>query len=113
VGFGETTGTPEINERRLTPYITLGLMKGVFDICQDYEISHLVAVMEPPLIRILRRFGLDFIPIGDLVEHHGRRQPCIAQMADLIQHSRDSETLLWQYTAGQTPAVEDGRLAVV
>ena len=93
------------------PFITLGLMKGVFDICRDYEISHLAAVMEPPLIRILRRFGLDFIPIGGLVEHHGLRQPCIAQMANLIERSRASDTLLWQYTAGQTPAVEDRMLA--
>jgi len=98
VGFGETTSTHEINERRLMPYITLGLMKGVFDICRDYEISHLAAVMEPPLIRILRRLSLEFMPIGGLVEHHGCRQPCIAQVADLFQHSRESETLLWQYT---------------
>jgi len=93
------------------PFITLGLMKGVFDICRDHEISHLAVVMEPPLIRILRRFGLDFIPIGGLVEHHGLRQPCIAQMANLIERSRASDTLLWQYTAGQTPAVEDRMLA--
>ena len=93
------------------PFITLGLMKGVFDICRDHEISHLAVVMEPPLIRILRRFGLDFMPIGGLVEHHGLRQPCIAPMADLIEHSRESETLLWRYNAGQKPAVEDGMLA--
>ena len=93
------------------PFITLGLMKGVFDICRDHEISHLAVVMEPPLIRILRRFGLDFMPIGGLVEHHELRQPCIARMADLIEHSRESETLLWRYNAGQKPAVEDGMLA--
>src|SRR3974390_125076 len=92
------------------PFITLGLMKGVFDICRDHEISHLAVVMEPPLIRILRRFGLDFMPIGGLVEHHGLRQPCIARMADLIEDSRESETLLWRYTAGEKPAGEDGRL---
>ena len=93
------------------PFITLGLMKGVFDICRDHEISHLAVVMEPPLIRILRRLSLEFMPIGGLVEHHGLRQPCIARMADLIEHSRESETLLWRYNAGQKPAVEDGMLA--
>src|SRR3974390_479785 len=77
VGFGETTSTHEINERRLMPYITLGLIKGVFDICRDYEISYLGAVMEPPLLRILRRLGLNFKPIGGLGEDHGLRQPCI------------------------------------
>ena len=110
-GFGETTRTHEINERRLMPYITLGLIKGVFDICRDHKISYLAAVMEPPLLRILRRLGLNFTPIGGLVEHHGLRQPCIARIADLVEHSRESETLLWQYAASQTRAVEDGRLA--
>jgi N-acyl amino acid synthase of PEP-CTERM/exosortase system len=93
------------------PFITLGLMKGVFDICRDHKMSYLAAVMEPPLLRILRRLGLNFTPIGGLVEHHGRRQPCIAPMADLVERSRESETLLWQYAASQTRAVEDGRLA--
>lgn len=109
VGFGENGGVREVNERRLMPFITLGLLKGVFDVCRDYQITHLAAVMEPPLIRILRRLGLDFIPVGGLVEHHGRRQPCVARMVDLVQHSRESDTLLWQYAATQA-AREDGRL---
>lgn len=99
VGFAENVSAPEISERRLMPFITLGLLGGVLGICFEYEITHLAAVMEPPLIRILRRLGLDFKPIGGLVEHHGLRQPCIAQLADLIQHSRDSESLVWQYVS--------------
>lgn len=99
VGFAENTSVPEISERRLMPFITLGLLAGVLGICLEHEITHLAAVMEPPLIRILRRLGLDFMPIGGLVEHHGLRQPCIAHLADLIQYSRDSETLVWQYVS--------------
>ena len=99
VGFAENASVPEISERRLMPFITLGLLGGVLDICLEYKITHLAAVMEPPLIRILRRLGLDFRPIGGLVEHHGLRQPCIAQLADLIQHSRDSESVVWQYVS--------------
>ena len=106
-GFGENAGGPEISERRLMPFITLGLLRGLFDICLDYEITHLAAVMEPPLIRILRRLGLDFMPIGGLVEHHGWRQPCIARLADLVRHSRDSESLLWQYLGSGTLAEQE------
>jgi N-acyl amino acid synthase of PEP-CTERM/exosortase system len=107
--FAEKVSVPEISERRLMPFITLGLLAGVFGICLEYEITHLAAVMEPPLIRILRRLGLDFMPIGGLVEHHGLRQPCIAQLADLIQHSRDSESLLWQYVR---PVVAEQKIPV-
>ena len=99
VGFAENASVPEISERRLMPFITLGLLGGVLSICLENEITHLAAVMEPPLIRILRRLGLDFMPIGGLVEHHGLRQPCIARLADLIQHGRDSESLVWQYVS--------------
>ena len=91
-GFAENASVPEISERRLMPFITLGLLGGVLDICLEHEITHLAAVMEPPLIRILRRLGLDFMPIGGLVEHHGLRQPCIARLSDLIQHGRDNES---------------------
>jgi N-acyl amino acid synthase of PEP-CTERM/exosortase system len=96
-GFAENARDPEISERRLMPFIILGLVRGVFGICLEYEITHLAAVMEPALIRIFRRLGLDFMPMGGLVEHHGRRQPCIARLADLIQQSRDSDSLVWQY----------------
>ena len=97
VGFSENASDPAISEQRLMPFIIVGLLGGVLGICLEYGITHLAAVMEPPLIRILRRLGLDFVPIGGLVEHHGLRQPCIAELADLIQHLRDSENLVWQY----------------
>ena len=97
VGFAENASNPEISERHLLPFIILGLVRGVFGICLEYEITNLAAVMEPALIRIFRRLGLNFMPIGGLVEHHGLRQPCIARLADLIQRSRDSDGLVWQY----------------
>jgi N-acyl amino acid synthase of PEP-CTERM/exosortase system len=109
-GFGDAASAE--NERRLMPFITLGLLRGVFGICLEYEVTHLAAVMEPPLIRILRRLGLDFTPIGGLVEHHGLRQPCIARLSDLIKQSRDSETLVWQY-AGSPTLAEQGIPAAV
>ena len=102
VGFSGNASRPEINERRLMPFITLGLLRGVFAICLEYNITHLAAVMEPPLIRILRRLGLDFTPIGELVEHHGVRQPCIARLADLVQQSHEINSLVWQYAGTRT-----------
>jgi N-acyl amino acid synthase of PEP-CTERM/exosortase system len=90
------------NERRMVPYITFGLIRGVLEICLESGIEHICAVMEPALIRILGRFGLHFEQIGDLVEHHGMRQPCVARLEDLVNRNRMDSTLLWQYTAGST-----------
>jgi N-acyl amino acid synthase of PEP-CTERM/exosortase system len=70
-------------ERRVIPHITLGLMKAVAWMSHDYDIDHLCAVMEPALLRLLSRFGLDFTPVGPLVAHHGRRQPCYAHVDTL------------------------------
>ena len=94
-----TYGEPIPGERRVAPYITFGLMRGVVEICAEYGMTHICAVMDPALIRILHRFGVDFEAVGDLVDHHGRRQPCLARLTELIRRSRGDDTLLWQYTA--------------
>jgi N-acyl amino acid synthase of PEP-CTERM/exosortase system len=86
------------NERQMIPYITFGLIRGVVEICQDCGISHISAVMEPALIRILERFGVHFEHIGNPVEYHGRRQACVARLIDLVERNRSKQTLLWQYT---------------
>jgi N-acyl amino acid synthase of PEP-CTERM/exosortase system len=85
-------------ERQMIPYITFGLIRGVVEVCGQGGISHISAVMEPALIRILNRFGLHFQAIGGLVEFHGMRQSCVASIADLVEHNRAQGTLLWQYT---------------
>jgi len=86
-----------MNERRMIPYITFGLIRGVLEICHEYHIAYVGAVMEPALIRILGRFGLDFWALGDLVEHHGTRQACVACLNDMLERNRDGSTLLWHY----------------
>ena len=97
--------TPTMSERRMIPYITYGLIRGVVEICGEYGISHICAVMEPALIRVLGRFGLEFESIGGLVEHHGVRQPCVARLVDLMEGSRFRNPMLWQYAVQSAPGV--------
>lgn len=107
---GELTGNVSLligdkcHERSLRPHITFGLMAGILAICHEYGITHVCAVMEPALIRLLNRIGLPFGAIGGLVEHHGLRQPCVARLVDMLDRSRSQDTLFWQYVgreAGQ------------
>jgi N-acyl amino acid synthase of PEP-CTERM/exosortase system len=95
--IGSTAPTAEA-EQRVMPFITFGLLRGVVGICLQSELTHITAVMEPPLIRLLKRFGLGFQPVGGLVEYHGVRQPCAARLLDLIDHVRDESSTLWSYT---------------
>jgi N-acyl amino acid synthase of PEP-CTERM/exosortase system len=86
---------PRGQDRRVIPHITLGLMKAVAWMSHEHAITHLCAVMEPALLRLIGRFGVFFTPLGPLVSHHGRRQPCYSTIAALGQGalSRRPETL--------------------
>jgi N-acyl amino acid synthase of PEP-CTERM/exosortase system len=95
--LGDAAAIP--GERRVAPYITFGLVRGVLEICAEYGMTHICAVMHPALIRILCRFGLAFEAIGDLVNHRGLRQPCVARLEDLVERNRADETLIWQCVA--------------
>lgn len=85
VHFGDL-GPAEL--RRLMPHITLGLMLAVATLSEQYGVSDLAAVMAPALLRLLRTCGMEFLPLGPLVEHHGTRQPCSASVADLLDGVR-------------------------
>jgi N-acyl amino acid synthase of PEP-CTERM/exosortase system len=89
--------------RSLRPHITFGLIAGILAICREYGITHVCAVMEPALIRLLARIGLHFQAIGDLVDYHGLRQPCVAHVADMVDQCRSQDTLLWQYVSPREP----------
>ncbi len=91
-------------ERRVLPHITLGLMKSVLRMCIEHEITHVCAVMEPALIRLLYRFGLHFEPIGPVVDYHGRRQPCFASLDTLLKTSRETSREFWEV------GTDDGQL---
>jgi N-acyl amino acid synthase of PEP-CTERM/exosortase system len=86
------------DERRSLPFITFGLIGAVLEICQEQRVPTIAAVMEPALIRIFRRFGVDFEQIGEPVEHHGTRWCCVARLADLVGQGRAHGTLLSHYT---------------
>jgi N-acyl amino acid synthase of PEP-CTERM/exosortase system len=87
----------EGGERRSMPHITFGLLRGILEICREYQITVLAAVMEPALLRVLERLGLKFEPIGALVDYHGLRQPCSARIATLLNNSREQRGPLWNY----------------
>ena len=83
--------TPEqIDARRMVPNMTLGLMSGIVEMALENGISHLCAIIDPALLRILRSLGLRFEKAGDLVEFHGRRQPIWSDLHDLLEGQRQT-----------------------
>jgi N-acyl amino acid synthase of PEP-CTERM/exosortase system len=70
--------------RRLVPHLSLGLLRGVAILAAERGIRTICAAIAPSLLRSLRRWGLNFEPLGPLVEYHGLRQPCIADCERLL-----------------------------
>jgi len=84
------------DRRIVMPYITLGLMNGIIRMCIEQGITDLFAVMEPALLRLLSRFGIYFRPIGPLVDYHGMRQPCHADIESLLTRVRKERSEVWE-----------------
>jgi N-acyl amino acid synthase of PEP-CTERM/exosortase system len=82
VGWSESKS---VSERRLMPYLTLGLMRGILQMSELTKVNFFCACMRPALLKLLSQFGLHFRPVGPTVEYHGRRQPCVASREDLLQ----------------------------
>ncbi len=79
-----TYSTDGLDPRRVIPNMTLGLMAGIIDMALEADMSHLCAIIDPALLRILHRLGLDFTKAGPEVEFHGKRQPVWCDLHDLL-----------------------------
>jgi N-acyl amino acid synthase of PEP-CTERM/exosortase system len=91
----------DAEDRRMLRYITFGLIRGALEICRENDIQYICAVMERALIRLLARLGLAFEHLGDIIDYHGARQPCLATVSHLIDHSKAERTLLWRYAGAE------------
>ena len=83
-------------ERRLMPYVTLGLIRGLVRMSVEHGVRHWAIVVEPPLLRLLKTLGFVFQEIGPLVEHHGVRQPCHSDLKQLLEGVRRLRPDVWE-----------------
>lgn len=94
---------------RLAPYTILGIIRGMLMISLRRGITHWTLIVEPALLRLLGRLGLQFTKLGPLVEYHGRRQPCFSDLAGLFERMRKERPDLWRIvTACGRFAPDDG-----
>jgi N-acyl amino acid synthase of PEP-CTERM/exosortase system len=90
----EATLTPE-EWRKLLFHLPLGLIRSCVEMSAREGITHWAAVMEPALLRLLTRLGIHFNPLGSLVNHHGRRQPCWADLDALLRRVYAERPDVW------------------
>lgn len=77
--------------------LTFGLLRAVVMMSVHSGITHIVAIMEPALLRLFARLGIEFNSIGRPVEHHGERQPVWAAMANIVERVRRHYPELWEF----------------
>ena len=95
LAFGQVEDGREVAAVREFPEVVLLLMRAIVEMSVDHHVTHLCAVMEPILIRLLARFAVHFTPLGLMVDHHGRRQPCCANLATLLERTKDWRRDVW------------------
>ena len=90
-GLSEPDGT-----RRRILDTSLGLMQAAVAMTADCGITHVCAVMEPSLLRMLSRLGIHFVALGKQVIYHGRRQPCYSNVDELLARTWAERFDVWQ-----------------
>jgi len=84
--------------------LRLSLMRGIALLTTIHRPTYLCALVEPSLSRLLRASGIQFHPVGSLVEYHGIRQLVLRQVDELLGGIRQEQPAVWGFIT------DDGRL---
>lgn len=97
LSLGNALGSPSpLLNKRLAPHITLGLIGALVRMSAENGVTHWCSVMERALLRLLARIGIHFVNIGPEIEYHGRRQPCYADLDELLSRVRRERPDVWE-----------------
>ncbi|MBU6266068.1 MAG: PEP-CTERM/exosortase system-associated acyltransferase [Sphingomonadales bacterium] len=89
--------------RTVNPFLMVGLMVAVIQTPLELGYGHVCAVLEPWLARRLGRFGLMVELIGEPVEHHGLRQPCLIPVEANVARPTLADNAFLQFFARSRP----------
>ena len=74
-----------IQGRRRFPYIPVGLYIGMLEMASFYGIKTMYMLTEPLLATHFSRLGGNLKPIGDAIEHRGRRRPYVMEVEEVLK----------------------------
>lgn len=92
--YGDSADSTTIN-RRILPHITLGLMRAIVTMSVENGVTHWCASVETPLLRLLKRLGINFQSVGPLVNYHGWRQPVYNSVSDVLNGIHATRPEVW------------------
>jgi N-acyl amino acid synthase of PEP-CTERM/exosortase system len=82
----------------------LGLAIGIIQICAKHNIYHLFSAMDPALNRLFGFYGMQFNPIGPLVDYYGLRRSYYVCLIDVLERMYTNHRDIWKL------ATDNGRV---
>ncbi len=98
-GIGPDPGVyvrPDPKKVRQLPHLILGLFAAIVKMSAQHNVTHWYAVMDVSLLRLLSRFGIRFLPMGEQVDYHGFRQPCFGSIDAVLAGIWEKRPDIWQ-----------------
>jgi N-acyl amino acid synthase of PEP-CTERM/exosortase system len=93
---GNQSLSPDFDPRRIIPHITIGLFASIFQMTRENSLTHLCAIIDPALLRMLSRLGLHFNMAGERIDFHGPRQPVYASGSELLERLADEQPEIYE-----------------
>lgn len=88
-------------DRRVTANISLILMAAVVQMSVKSNAENWLSFINPALNRLLSHSGMEFTPIGPLVDCHGIRRPYFAKMTDVLNKTYNEYQDVWEILTDQ------------
>lgn len=76
--------------------LLFGLVASITQMSFEHDITHVCGLLRPALLRLLNRIGIHFLPLGPMVDHHGRRQPCYVDLEEVSETVARERPDIWE-----------------
>ena len=97
-----------IERRSRCEWIVLSLYKAMYLYCLEAGITHWYAAMERSLVRLLKRYGVIFFPIGSEADYFGRVTPYCVSLSSLRDSVPKSSQQLFDWFRNPEPDLGNG-----
>jgi len=75
----------------------LGLLRAILQLCVNADIYYLYVAIDPRIVRILDRMGIQLLQISPTVNYHNESCPCyFAFVQQIIESVRTSNPAIWE-----------------
>lgn len=76
-GIGQDVNPDPSGRRSSFPFMPVGLVLAIFNVFLNSDLQYAFCMMEPRLARLLKRYGIIFTQVGDIMDYHGPRGPFV------------------------------------